>query len=129
MSYRNEEYAYILHQLTKGVSGEKLTKAVRVFLLFLQKYHAIGRLPRIEAEFVRIAEKEDGVIRAHVSSAHQLTKKDVEQINVFFNKKAIITTNEDASLVGGVVVTTDTQRFNGSIQRQIAAIKETINNA
>lgn len=124
MHHRNEEYAYLLYHLTKGKKGKALQDAVQVFALYLKKHQALGRIKEIEEALIAFEKKEQGHITATIDSHYPLDATTIKKIENAFDGNITYTERIDESLLGGIVITTDTHRFDGSIKTQLALLNE-----
>jgi F-type H+-transporting ATPase subunit delta len=81
----------------------------------------------IAEEFQKLVDVQEGVVRASVESARQLTPDETETIkNILhsrFNKRVVLTAHVDPDLIGGVVIRVGSQCFDGSIRSQLKDIQ------
>jgi F-type H+-transporting ATPase subunit delta len=81
----------------------------------------------IAEEFQKLVDAHEGVVRASVESARELTAGETDTIrNILhdrFKKQVVLTTNVDSALIGGIVVRVGSQSFDGSIRSQLKDIQ------
>ena len=84
-------------------------------------------LPDIAEEFQKLVDIQEGVIRASVESARELTVDETDTIIKIlhdrFKKQVVLTTSVDSALIGGIVVRVGSQSFDGSIRSQLKDIQ------
>jgi F-type H+-transporting ATPase subunit delta len=111
--------------LTSGFEN-KATRTVIVFVDLLLRKKRLGELTTIVSEFVALVEKAQGIQRAHVVSAVPLLKPELDKLHQeleTLTKKTIqLTTEVDASLVGGALV----RIGDRVIDRSVRTLLETI---
>ncbi len=120
------QYAKVLYEVTQGLQGESLSKAISEFTILVRKNQAWKRMAEIVEAFQKYARKQEGWVELHVTSAHELSEKMIEEISKQFGGKADVTVAEDAKLIGGIKVQTDNKIFDASVKTQLQKMKETL---
>lgn len=120
------QYAKVLYEVTQGLQGESLHKAITEFTLLVRKNQAWKRMSEIVEAFQKYARKQEGWVELHVTSAHTLSEKILEEIRNQFGGKADVTVAEDTTLLGGIKVQTDNKIFDASVKTQLQKMKETL---
>lgn len=81
----------------------------------------------IAEEFQKLVDIQEGVIRASVESARELTTNETDTITKIlhdrFEKRVVLTTSVDPALIGGVVIRVGSQCLDGSIRSQLKDIQ------
>jgi ATP synthase F1 delta subunit len=101
--------AEAIHEVTRGKSGAELSLAMSNVVEFMNKNQLLGKSKEILSHLENIIDKEDKVIRAKVSSAQVLDKKDLEELSHNLKKRykaetIKIDTHENKDLVNGIKV-------------------------
>jgi F-type H+-transporting ATPase subunit delta len=91
----------------------------------------IGILPRVAEEFIEMANREQGIVVASVTTAIPLDEKgqkDVEErIKRLSGAKRVEVRNQvDPSIIGGIVARIGDVLYDGSVRTQLAQIAERI---
>jgi len=91
----------------------------------------IGNLPRVAEEFIEMANREQGIVVASVTTAIPLDEKgqkDVEErIKRLSGAKRVEVRNQvDPSIIGGIVARIGDELYDGSVRTQLAQIAERI---
>lgn len=91
-----------------------------------------GELVEILEEFIVMAEKEKGIVKARVCSAVQLTEEQISRIeNVLskkLNKQIIISTEVIPELLGGLRIIVEGKEINTTVKYQLEQIKSGLDN-
>lgn len=132
----NKQLAQALYEVTEGVKGEQLHKAITEFAKLLVRVHKITRANNIIQEFERYSKKQQGVVEIEVQSVRKLEEKTLNQLKKVFFTKSISTSNEedgveisekvDESLLGGIKVRTEDKILDGSLKTQLNQLKQSL---
>ncbi len=116
--------------------AEYIIKAVQVeeslanFLRLLVERRRIQHLRIIAESFQELMDEEMGVIRARVVTAvplpAELKKKVAEVLSEVTGKTVALVTEEDPTIIGGVVAHVGDMVWDGSIRSQLQGFKESI---
>lgn len=101
---------------------------VKNFIQMVFDYQRIENINLIVDFFNRLLDQKNNIVHASVTTAIALNKdqkenlinKLVQYLNV---DKVILNTKVDQSIIGGVIVKTDTKIIDGSIETKISKIK------
>ncbi len=118
------QYAKILYELTFDLAEEKISPAIDAFILLLKKNQSINKLPYIIKEFEIYAQKKQGVQKAVVTSAVDLSQKTIEEIKKSLDLKGEVIVNIDKKIIGGVTVRVGDNIFDASLKTQINKLKQ-----
>jgi F-type H+-transporting ATPase subunit delta len=119
----------------KRIAGEILQKTdtdrmVANFVNLLIDRKRIDQLPGIEQAFREKVDDIRGVTRGEVTSAESLTDEELAKVTDVLSgisgKQVRITTNVDASLIGGLVAKVGDMVFDGTIRTQLNQLKESL---
>jgi F-type H+-transporting ATPase subunit delta len=91
----------------------------------------IGSLPRVAQEFIEMANREQGIVVANVTTAIPLDakgQKDVEdRIQRLSGAKRVeVRSQVDPSIIGGIIARIGDVLYDGSVRTQLAQIAERI---
>lgn len=119
----------VLYKLTADVDKKDLDKAVESFLQFVKEQHMTAKLPYIIQSFESYAKRMSGNEDIEITSAQPLSKGMIDQIvkQMGAGKDVAVTTAEDSSIIGGVVVKKGNTVFDASIKAQLNKMKLSIN--
>jgi F-type H+-transporting ATPase subunit delta len=102
-------------------------RRVANFINILTERNRLSILEEIIAEYQRLMDKRLGIVRARVTSAHEL---DTAQQREVMQKLEQITGNQvrmelavDPTLIGGVVAQVGSTIYDGSVRQQLEAFK------
>ena len=118
----NTAYARALYEITKGLSGAKLSEALAAFVQLLARHQRLKQAPAIMAEFERVARAELGLRAVTVTVAHA-HDKIMAAVKKIFGESAEITVQENPEILGGVIVKTGDQIFDGSLKKQLQLLQ------
>lgn len=124
----NKQYASILYDVTKEVSGEDLEQVVKNFVVLLNANHKLKQTDKIIDEFIAYAKKQEGIMDIKITSAKKLDEKVIEQIKQIFGKQTESVEKQDESILGGVIIKTDELIFDASLKTQLNNLKNKISN-
>lgn len=119
----------------KRIAGEILTKTdtdhmVANFVNLLIDRKRIDQLPGIELAFREKVDEIYGITRGQVTSAEPLADGELAKVtdvlSAISGKQVQITTNVDASLIGGLVAKVGDMVFDGTIRTQLNQLKESL---
>ena len=106
----------------------EVSGTMRSFGLLLFDKGRIGTLPEIEAAYRKLADAEQNISRAEITSATKLTKKTVEEIRQALSKMTgkdiVLEVGEDKELIGGLVTRIGDLVYDGSIRTQLRNLRE-----
>ena len=129
----NKQFAQALFEVTKDLKGEKMSEAIKKFVLLLARQHKLKRAEQIIAEYEKRVKKENGEVEIEIKSARKLEKTLIEKIGDVFStqgrsasgggKKVETKEEVDASLLGGIVVRTEDKIIDSSLRAQLMVLK------
>ena len=76
----NKQYAQALLGVTKDLKGEKISEAIKRFVLLLARQHKLKRAEQIIAEYEKCEKKENGEVDIAIKTARKLDKTLLEKI-------------------------------------------------
>ena len=109
-----------------SVMGDKLNPTGRNFIQLLVETDRIAVLPQIETMFAQLRDMAEGVAKAKIVSAIELTDAQVSELKAVlekrFGKKIETTVSVDPSLIGGARIVVGDQVVDGSIAGKLQAM-------
>ena len=100
------------------------------FLNLLVEKKRTGILPEIATEFQALVDADQNVSRGKVVSAAEITEELRAKVQATLEniteKKVILTTEVDPSIIGGIVAKVGDLVMDGSIKTQLAGLNESI---
>jgi F-type H+-transporting ATPase subunit delta len=111
-----------LEDLLSG--GDEL---LRNFLLVLVDKGRAGQLEEIAREFERLAAEQEGVVRAELTTAVELSdaeaQKLLKQIEQASGQKVEATRSVDPDLIGGMILQVGSQRLDASVRGRLERLR------
>ncbi len=118
--------------ITKIAEQLKCAPSAKNFLLVLVEASRIDRVTEIARAYQTMLDGASGRVRATVTSATPLLKKDVTQIQQTLakltGKSVSVEAKVDPELLGGVVTTVGNTVLDGSLRTQLARLGERLAN-
>ena len=97
------------------------------FLTLLAEGRRLQQLPEISGLFEALRAEEEKVVKAHVTSAAELSADEIEKLAVSlrkrFGREVEITTAVDASLIGGAVIDAGDVVIDGSLKGKLSRLQ------
>jgi len=103
---------------------------VRNLVTMLTQRRKVLFLKNIAGYFETVVDERLNQVRVHVTSAHPLTKENIDKLKTGLNrilgKTILIDTSEDQSLIGGIQLRVGDQVADATIKNKLAILKRTI---
>jgi len=107
-----------------------ISRTMKSFLLLLFDKGRIGILGSIDDYYQKLADELNGIARASLVSATELSGDTVEKIRAALSKKTnkeiILEVEQDPELIGGIVTKIGDLVWDGSIKTQLSNMRETL---
>ncbi len=107
-----------------------VSRTMKSFLLLLFDKGRIGFVGSIDDFYQKLADELNGIARASVVSATDLSEETVERIRAALSKKTnksiILAVEHDPGLIGGIVTKIGDLVWDGSIKTQLSNLRETL---
>lgn len=117
--------------IKSALAGKALSEEVVNTLQLLADKGRLDSLPEMVEAFGQALDDEEGVTRGTVRSAKPLSQesqKELEnKIQKVLNKKIILTYQEDAKILGGVIAQVGGWTFDDSIETHLKKLNEELN--
>jgi F-type H+-transporting ATPase subunit delta len=118
------------HHVKAAALGELLggeDELLRNFLLLLAEKGRAGEVEEIAREFERLAAEQEGVVRAELTTAVELSDEEaqklLQQIEQASGQKVEATRNVDPDLIGGMVLQVGSQRLDASVRGRLERLR------
>ncbi|ACL70532.1 ATP synthase F1 subunit delta [Halothermothrix orenii] len=116
----------VIHQ----VFSDKVSEPVFNFLNLIVDKRREVYLDFIIRDFIKQANRKEGLVKIEVVSAIELSEKQREQLKnklkKALNKKIELKTKIDPGIIGGIIIKIGDRLIDGSIKHQLDSIKESI---
>lgn len=107
-----------------------LTDPIRNFLGLLMERDRLDLLSEVVSTYERLLDEKQGVVRAHVTSAHELDSKQQEavaaRLQTVTGKKVRMQVSVDPALIGGIIAQVGSTIYDGSIRQQLATFRDSL---
>ena len=104
--------------------GEEI---LRNFLLLLADKGRSGQLEEIAREFERLAAEDEGIVRAELTTAVELSDEEaqqlLEQVEQAAGRKVEATREVDPELIGGIVLQVGSHRLDASVRGRLERLR------
>ena len=125
--YENSGRRNVLQTVIESLN---VSKTMKSFLLLLFDKGRIGFIDSINEFYQKLADELNGIARASLVSATELSDDTVEKIRAALSKKTnkeiILEVEQDPELIGGIVTQIGDLVWDGSIKTQLANMRETL---
>ena len=112
------------------LAATQLSAIMKSFLILLFDKGRIGFLRDIASYYKDMADELNGVVKASVTSATELSSEAVEKIKASLSKKTgktiVLNVEQDPALIGGVVTKIGDLVLDGSVKTQLINMRETL---
>jgi F-type H+-transporting ATPase subunit delta len=106
---------------------EGAEETLRNFLLLLADKGRSGQLEEIAREFERLVAEEEGVVRAELTTAIELSDEQaralLEQVERASGRKIEATREVDPDLIGGIVLQVGSHRLDASVRGRLERLR------
>jgi F-type H+-transporting ATPase subunit delta len=110
------------------VCADKLSEQGQNFIKILAENKRLPVLPEISALFDRFKAEQQKSVDVEITSAFKLTKEQqtklAQALGAKLDREVNITSSEDKSLIGGLVVRTDDLVIDGSVRGKLQKLAE-----
>jgi len=114
------------------LSKAALSPMVTNFVHLLMDKGRLGELADIAEKYNQLADEENGVVQATITTAKTLTPNEIgaiaQSLNKFAGRKVELSVTEDPDVIGGVVARLGDLVIDGSVRTQINKLAEKLDN-
>jgi F-type H+-transporting ATPase subunit delta len=129
-SIANEQKLKVLDAIAGRIG---MFPQVRNFIAVIMDHQRLAELDEILTEYHAVADDQSGLTEAEVTSARPLNDEDrvvlEAQVAKLAGGRVRTTYSQDASLLGGAVVSIGSTVYDGSIRTQLQQLKQKLVNA
>jgi len=119
-------------QILTDTAGEVFDARFRDFLSVLAENKRLSLLPEIAILYQALREEADGLLRARVVSAFALDEDQATRLkNALakrFDRKILLETEVDSSVIGGAVVYAGGEVIDGSLKDRLTKLSNSLSN-
>jgi F-type H+-transporting ATPase subunit delta len=112
--------------LLLSLCGDRLNKEGRNFVRVLVEADRVALMPHIREMFGTLKDEADGVARARIDSAFELSEAQLATLTAAlakrFGKRIEATVTVDPALIGGARITVGDTVIDGTVQAKLAAM-------
>ncbi len=128
MKITPKQYAESLYQAVVGKKDSEVKDAIGNFVKVLINNNDISKADEIIKQFVRIWNREQGIVEAEVVSAKELDKKIVKLLNGYIAKLSgakdvVIKEIVNKDILGGVVIKYKDKVLDGSLRMRLGELR------
>lgn len=129
MKITPKQYAITLYSVIK--KDDNIKDAVRKFIKVLVDNNDISKSDKIVEEFIKIWDRENGIINAKVASARKLDNESVKSINDYIlesskAKEVVLDKKIDKNILGGVIIKFGDKVIDGSLKMKLKELKNNL---
>jgi len=131
MKTKPEQYARALFETLKDKSKPEAKEAIRNFVSVLASQNQLSRTEKIIEEYIKIYNREEGIVEVELSCASGLDKAEEKPIadrvkELTQADKINITQVVDKELLGGIIIRFEDQIIDGCLRSRLDDLKNTL---
>lgn len=120
MAANIKSYAALLYEICHGKAEKEAKEAIKNFIILLDKNNMTSKISSIIEDFEEIWNKREGILKANVTSAVELSKKDLADTEEYLKNKTkantvIIENVVDKKIKGGLIIKYQDKVIDGSL--------------
>lgn len=119
-------YARALYDVLATCEGSAVDRVIEEFAKRLIRRNQMKHVDQIIAAFEAYADKKDGKVHAHITSAKELSDKMITAIKNAIGDVGSLTTSVDTTLIGGITVLVNDTLIDASVTGQLKKLEESI---
>jgi len=128
MKISAKQYAQSLYEVVKDKKDSQIRKIIKNFSRILINNNDILKIDKITAEFVRIWNRERGIVEAEIIGARKFDNKIIKLLNDYIiklsgAKKIEIKQTVDKNILGGVIIRYEDRVIDGSLKTKLSELK------
>ena len=128
---RQEGRAY--SDLTQWRHAVKFSPEVMNTLTSMQEEDDVDLINEVYAEFKRLVDSDDSIVSVTVTTAvpldADLRQKVCEKAEDMFHASIYLVERVEPSILGGIILEAQGQRFDASVKTQLSTVRRTLSNA
>ncbi len=132
MRKTSKQYANALYNsVCRDEALPRLSIVIQAFVEILIADNMINQADKIIKEFIKIWNKEKGIVEANIKSTRELDEAQIKSLNIYIKKLAKariveIKTAEDKSLLGGIVIRYGDKVLDASLKNRLINLRQEI---
>jgi len=120
--------ARAIHESSKGKEGVDLDDISKKAVNLITKKHLLSKSKEILTQLKKIMDKDEGNVRAKISSKIKIDKKTVDEIEEFIKKRykaknAILEFKIDEKLLGGIKLEIEDEILDTTLKNRIKKLQ------
>lgn len=124
-----KQYAQSLYEITKKKKGSQVKADIKKFVEILVKNNDLKLAEKVVNEFIKIRNKEEGIVEAEITSARRLDTTVTKMLNKYIIKLSgakivVLKKDLDKDLLGGVVIKYGDKILDGSMKTKLSDLRE-----
>jgi F-type H+-transporting ATPase subunit delta len=132
MNYSATQYAKALYEATKDKDQKEIDGVLVNLVKVMAKNNQTRLAGNVSKKFGEVYNKEHGIVEAEVISCEKLSEAIEKKIESYIKdkysaKEVVIKNIVDKSIKGGIVIKIGDEVMDGSIDRQLAELKKSLN--
>jgi len=133
MKITNKQYAQSLYEVVSQSEDDNVKVVVKNFVKVLVARNQLGKAEKIIQEFIKIWNKEQGIVEGDLVSVRELDKDMIDKLNnsvaeVLGAKKVNLKNKVDKNILGGFVAQLGDIVIDGSVKNQLNNLKNKLVN-
>ena len=122
-------FAEAIYESTKGKSGPALLQSLTNTVEFMSKNQLLSKSKEILAQLEKIIDKDEGILRARITSASPLSKKSEIELESNLKKRygvkeVELDITEDKSLIHGIKIEVEDEIMDLSTSHRLHKLQE-----
>jgi len=127
MKVSAKQYAIALYELLADKNESEISGIVKKFVDYIKKAGDTKNIQDIMKQFVKIYNKNNNIVTAQVTTAHELSREQQDKVNEFIAshygaKKVELENIIDKKIKGGIIVKVDDEVLDGSVLSRLRKI-------
>ena len=120
--------ARAIYESSQGKTGDELDVVMKNAVDLISKKHLLSKSNEILNQLQKIADKNEGVVRAKISSKMKIEPKMISEIDEFIKKrykvtKTVLEFEVDEKLLGGIKVEIGDEIIDTTLKNKIKQLK------
>ncbi|MBA3047529.1 ATP synthase F1 subunit delta [Patescibacteria group bacterium] len=131
MKIASKQYAESLYQAVQNKNDSRIKDAIKIFFQILVQNNDLSKADEIINEFVKIWNKENGIIEAGVESAKTLDNNIIKLLNNYIiklsgAKTVILNQKINKDILGGVIIKYGDKILDGSLRMRLGELRRSL---
>ncbi|MDP3043311.1 MAG: ATP synthase F1 subunit delta [bacterium] len=128
MKITPKQYVESLYQSVHNKKDSQIKSVIENFVKLLVANNDMAKADKITCQFIKIWNKEEGIVEAEVVSARELDKKIVKLLNGYIvqlsgARKVLLKQKIDKNVLGGVIIKYEDKILDGSLKMKLNELR------